>query len=80
MSTSTFDDTIARLSQGQAVAAAELEQFAASVDLITLGMLADDLRRQRHGVRTTFLRVAEVPVESVLNGDANASPFRCRPE
>jgi hypothetical protein len=70
MSTSTFDDTIARLSQGQSVAAGELEQFAATVDLITLGMLADDLRRQRHGVRTTFLRVAEVPVQTVLNGDA----------
>jgi aminodeoxyfutalosine synthase len=70
MSTSTFDDTVTRLSQGQAVADADLEQFAGTVDLITLGMLADDMRRQRHGAQTTFVRVADVPVDSVLNGNA----------
>ena len=40
----------------------ELASLAASHDIISLGMLADDLRRRRHGVRTTFVRVADVPV------------------
>jgi aminodeoxyfutalosine synthase len=39
---------------------AELTTFAASHDIITLGVAADESRRQRHGVRTTFVRVADV--------------------
>jgi aminodeoxyfutalosine synthase len=35
--------------------------LATSADIITLGMQADDMRRQKHGIRTTFVRVAEVP-------------------
>jgi aminodeoxyfutalosine synthase len=33
---------------------------AASHDIITIGMQADEVRRQKHGNRTTFLRVATV--------------------
>ena len=32
--------------------------FAGSHDIITIGMLADEVRRARHGARTTFVRVA----------------------
>lgn len=39
---------------------AELTALAASHDIISVGMMADDIRRQRHGVRTTFVRVADV--------------------
>jgi aminodeoxyfutalosine synthase len=39
---------------------AELETFAASHDLITLGVAADELRRSLHGTRTTFVRVADI--------------------
>lgn len=42
---------------------AELASLAASHDIINLGMLADEARRARHGVRTTFVRVADVSVE-----------------
>jgi aminodeoxyfutalosine synthase len=42
------------------VSEAELATFAASYDIISLGMLADEARRQRHGARTTFVRVADV--------------------
>jgi aminodeoxyfutalosine synthase len=44
------------------VSDAELTSLAASHDIITLGMLADDVRRSRHGTRTTFVRVDDVPV------------------
>jgi len=38
----------------------ELTSLAASHDIISVGMVADDIRRHRHGVRTTFVRVADV--------------------
>ncbi len=41
----------------------DLSTLAASHDIITLGMAADAVRRERHGVRTTFVRVAEVSAE-----------------
>ncbi len=34
--------------------------IAAPTNIIDLGMLADEARRQRHGTRTTFVRVADV--------------------
>jgi aminodeoxyfutalosine synthase len=39
---------------------AELATLASTHDIIRLGMAADDVRRQRHGVRTTFVRVADI--------------------
>jgi aminodeoxyfutalosine synthase len=45
------------------VSDAELSALAAGHDLITLGMLADEARRKRHGTRTTFVRVADVSAE-----------------
>ncbi len=39
---------------------AELTAYASSHDIISLGVAADDARRQRHGARTTFVRVADV--------------------
>src|SRR5712664_3850415 len=55
------------------VSDAELTSLAASHDIISLGMLADDARRRRHGARTTFVRVANV----ALAGDTaqTASPL-----
>jgi aminodeoxyfutalosine synthase len=41
----------------------QIASLAASHDIINLGMMADDLRRRLHGARTTFVRVATVPVE-----------------
>jgi aminodeoxyfutalosine synthase len=38
----------------------ELAALAATHDIIQLGMAADELRRQRHGLETTFVRVADV--------------------
>ena len=44
------------------VSDAELAAFATSHDIISLGMAADEARRRRHGLQTTYLRVAEVGV------------------
>jgi CofH/MqnC C-terminal region len=42
----------------------ELTSLAASHDIISIGMLADEVRRRRHGTRTTFLRVATVAADA----------------
>jgi hypothetical protein len=42
----------------------EIASLAATHDIIELGMRADELRRARHGARTTFVRVADVPVDA----------------
>jgi aminodeoxyfutalosine synthase len=44
------------------VTESELSALASTHDIIRLGMAADDVRRQRHGIRTTFVRVADVPL------------------
>lgn len=41
----------------------ELASLAASHDIINIGMIADDVRQRRHGTKTTFVRVADVPAE-----------------
>ena len=41
----------------------DLASLAAGHDIITLGMRADEARRAFHGTRTTFVRVADAPVE-----------------
>jgi aminodeoxyfutalosine synthase len=46
------------------ISAAELTTLATSHDIISLGMLADDVRRQRHGLKTTFVRVATTPADA----------------
>jgi aminodeoxyfutalosine synthase len=46
-----------------AVSDAEIESLASTYDIVTLGARADDLRRERHGNRTTFVRVATVPAD-----------------
>ena len=45
------------------VTAADLSTLAASHDIISLGMRADEVRRKRHGTRTTFVRVANISAD-----------------
>jgi aminodeoxyfutalosine synthase len=39
----------------------DLYALAASHDIITIGAMADEVRRRLHGARTTFVRVADIP-------------------
>lgn len=41
----------------------ELASLDATDDIISLGMRADEARRERHGLRTTFVRVADVSAD-----------------
>ena len=47
------------LTRAPFVTEAELSTLAGNHDIISLGVLADDLRRQRHGTKTTFVRVRD---------------------
>lgn len=43
------------------IADQQLTSLAASHDIISIGILADEARRARHGTKTTYVRVADVP-------------------
>lgn len=52
-----------RARAGEVLTAAELDELA-TVDVLTLGMLADEVRRARIGDEVTFTRVVEIPATS----------------
>ena len=65
MSTATaFDVYMDRVSRGDRLSPAEIRQLAETPDILSLGMLADTVRRAMHGTRATFLRVADVAFDS----------------
>lgn len=53
-----------RVSRGEEIAERDAELILQSHDLLTVGAMADDVRRRLHGARTTFLRVFEVHIEA----------------
>jgi hypothetical protein len=56
--TMTFDDLLARVSGGEQLDQATLDELAGTADILPLGMLADAMRRRLHGTTVTYLRVA----------------------
>ena len=42
----------------------QIASLAVTHDIISLGMMADEVRRRLHGARTTFVRVANVPMDA----------------
>jgi hypothetical protein len=41
----------------------DITALAATYDIISLGMMADEARQRHHGLSTTFVRVVDVPLE-----------------
>lgn len=58
MTTTVFDERLARIEADQRLTADEVRELAASPDIVSLGMLADTQRRRLRGVRTTYVRVS----------------------
>ena len=56
-----LDDIAEKVAEGLPLTDADAEALASTYDIVSLGMIADDVRRVRHGTRTTFLRVAHSP-------------------
>jgi aminodeoxyfutalosine synthase len=55
-----LDAILERLAAGAPLVEDEAAALASTADILTLGILADEARRKRHGAATTFVRVAEV--------------------
>ena len=58
------DALLERVSAGERLSADDIHDLAATPDILSIGMLADVLRRRLHDTRTTFLRVAECALET----------------
>ena len=54
-----------RVAQGAALAEHEAAMIVSSHDLIAIGVMGDTVRRQLHGLETTFVRVFEMHVDAV---------------
>ena len=54
----TFDERLARVDAGEALTADDIRELSAAPDIVSLGMLADTLRRRLRGTRATWVRVA----------------------
>lgn len=65
MSTVTaFDVYMDRINRGERLTADEVRELSVTPDILSLGMLADTVRRRLHESRATFLRVAEIAFDN----------------
>ena len=71
----SFDVYMDRINRGDRLTPEEIHELAATPDILSLGMLADTLRRRLHDTRVTFVRVAECAFDRV---DATALPTAAR--
>lgn len=54
-----------RIERGERLTPAEIGELAGTPDILSLGMLADTLRRRLHNTRVSFLRVEDVAFDAV---------------
>ncbi len=76
--TTLFEKVRADLASGHPIGDADAAALWASPDLIALGTIADEVRRRRHGARTTFVRVLDVRVDGPLPAPPDAVPEAAR--
>jgi aminodeoxyfutalosine synthase len=66
MSTTSLQDLGDKLAQGGVLSKDEARLFAGSTDLVSIGMVATDMRARVAGDEATFVRVAEVAVTATM--------------
>lgn len=66
---STLEGIAEKLSAGARLGEADAEDLVSTSDIISLGVLAEEARRRRHGDRVTFLRVAPVTLANAAGVD-----------
>jgi aminodeoxyfutalosine synthase len=64
-----------RIAAGERLRPEEIEELAATPDILAVGMLADEVRRRTHGDRVTFVRVASCAFDKPI---AEAVPLGAR--
>ena len=73
-STATIRDEVTRQAlAGQRLDAASSRSWPAMTDILSLGALADDVRRRRHGGAATFVRVHVLDVRRPGGVDGRAA-------
>jgi hypothetical protein len=63
----TFDLYLDRINRGDRLTPEEIRELATTPDILSLGMLADTLRRRLHDSRVTFVRVADVALDEAAS-------------
>jgi aminodeoxyfutalosine synthase len=53
-----YEAFAARIAAGERLTVDDVQQLATTHDILSVGMLADEVRRRAHGTRVTFVRVA----------------------
>jgi aminodeoxyfutalosine synthase len=71
METSALEQLADRIEAGRPLTDEEAGRLAGTDDIIALGVLADRLRRGRHGTTVTFVRVADVTLADAAGGVAS---------
>ncbi|HTM05038.1 MAG TPA: hypothetical protein VL173_16130 [Vicinamibacterales bacterium] len=75
MTSTTFDEYQERIAAGERLDHDVIRSLAAAPDILPLGMLADAQRREAHGTRVTYLRVADCGFDASF-ADAVPAPAR----
>jgi aminodeoxyfutalosine synthase len=65
VTSSALDALAERVQQGEPLGDGDVALILESHDLVAIGMVSDQLRRQLHGADTTFVRVFEAHVDAV---------------
>jgi aminodeoxyfutalosine synthase len=74
-----LDELAGRMHQGATFSESDAALILESHDLVAIGMISDEVRRQLHGADTTFVRVFEAHVDAApeaLPPDTAAGEFR----
>ena len=74
----SHDAMMERVAAGVRLSADDIRDLASAHDILSLGMLADVVRRRRHDTRTTFLRVAECTLDAPAIDAAHAKAKEIR--
>jgi aminodeoxyfutalosine synthase len=72
---STIDRLLEHVTAGGHLTSPELAELASAPDILSIGMLADVMRRRIHGTRITYLRVAACACDQL---DVDAMPAGAR--
>ena len=64
MTATAFDERLTRVEAGERLTPDEIRELSASPEIVSLGMLADTLRRRLRGTTATFLRVSSCAVHA----------------
>jgi aminodeoxyfutalosine synthase len=66
---SVVDEVAARIAAGQVPSLEQLRELAEVRDLVRVGMLGDVVRREKHGARVTYVRVADIAMDETATAE-----------